>query len=75
MNIPKRVKIQAIIESMACEKGQVHYTDIVRALGVSPASAIAYLRAYCPGEYESGTCTADPGACPKKAEKKEEVEA
>jgi len=66
-----RRNIREIIEKMACEKSSVHYTDVMRALNISAASAIAYLKAYCPGEYESGTCTADPDACPKKAEKKE----
>jgi hypothetical protein len=71
----KSDRYRRAIESMACERGELRYTEVARALNVTPSYARALLETHCPGTYESGTCTADPDACPKKEEKKEGVEA
>ncbi len=69
---PKNERYKRVIESIVCDHGVVKYTEIARALNITPSYARALLETYCPGEFESGVCTADPDACPKK-EKKEEV--
>jgi hypothetical protein len=49
-------RIKMVIAAICRDKGEVHYTDLVRALMISPSHAGAVLRALCPGEYESGVC-------------------
>jgi hypothetical protein len=66
-------RIKTIIAAMCKDKGEVHYTDLVRALMLSPSHAGAVLRALCPGEYESGTCHCAEVAKPEPEPETQEV--
>ena len=56
MKPDKYMRVKSVIAAMCRDKGEVHFTDLVRALMLSPSHSAALLRALCPGEYESGTC-------------------
>jgi len=52
--------IERIISGLAATSpdGRVHYTELARALRVSPSYAAQILREHCPGEYDRGYCYA-----------------
>jgi hypothetical protein len=52
--------VESVIRGLlaASPDRRVHYTELARALRISPSYAAQILRAHCPGEYDRGNCYA-----------------
>ena len=65
---PERIEDIIRAKLASSVDGRVHYTELARALRISPGYADQILRQYCPGDFDRGYCYAPP-------EKEEEVKA
>ena len=66
----RRDRIRAIIAALCRDKGEVHYTDLAARTNLAPSTAAAWLKAFCPEDYEDGTCY-----CSRAAKREPEAEA